>query len=527
MTGATGGRTTSGFRAGDGVTSVVAELQRALLPAGLPVLPEVVIAARYLAADRDRAAGGDWFDAITMPDGGVAVVVGDIVGHGVAATAAMGQLRAVLNELLVAEGRLDVVLERIDAFAARTPALRAATLALAVLDPADGGLQYTTCGHPPPLVVTGSRSTRFLRPAPGGPLGTGGPPAIATDRLARGELLLLYSDGLVERPGRPLADGLTELAAVASEATAGPPLPAGTPRGTAERLCQLTVERLTRAGYADDVTTLALERLARRLPEVHLTLPAAVGSLTVIRRAIGEWMAEACPADDDQDSVHMAVVEVVTNAIEHAYADREPGLIEFDLALRTDGQLECVVSDYGSWHAPDPAAPDRGNGLMVAEHMTDRMTISHPAESAGAADGAPTTVVRLLHRLSRPASLASEAVPDADPSPAWPRFGVQAMLTAGTAVARVRGPVDIATADEFLRRLLAACRGGTVPLVLDLTTVSYLASAGVSALFRLSDQIGRHKNRLDIVARRGSHVGDVLRIVGLSFSEPPTARAGA
>jgi len=527
VTGATGGSTTPGSPAGDDLRSVVADLQQALLPAALPVLPEAVIAARYLVAGQDQAAGGDWFDAIALSDGRVAVVVGDVVGHGVAATAAMGQLRAVLNELLLAERGLDVVLERIDAFAARTPALRAATLALAVLDPAEGGLEYATCGHPPPLVVTGSRSTRYLRPAPGGPLGTGRTPAIARDRLARSELLLLYSDGLVERPDSSLARRLTELAAVASKATASALPPAGASGSTAERLCQLTVERLTEAGRADDVTTLAVERLARRLPEVHLTLPAAVDSLTVIRQAIRDWMAEACPADDDQDGVHMAVVEVVTNAIEHAYADGEPGLIEFDLALRPDGQLECAVSDYGTWRAPDPAAVDRGNGLMVAGHMIDQMTISHPADADGAADGAPSTVVRLVRRLSRPATVTRDSAPDAGPRPAWPRFAVQAMLTAGTAVARVRGPVDIATADEFLRRLLAACRGGTVPLVLDLTTVSCLASAGVSALFRLSDQVGRHKSRLDIVAGRGSHVADVLRIAGLSFAESPSACASA
>lgn len=526
MTGATGGSTTPGSPAGHGLRSVVAELQQALLPTALPVLPEAAIAARYLVAGHDRAAGGDWFDAITLPDGRVALAVGDVVGHGVAATAAMGQLRAVLNELLLAEPGLDVVLKRIDAFAARTPALRAATLALAVLDPAEGGLEYATCGHPPLLVITGSR-TRYLPSAPSGPLGTGRPPASARDRLARTDLLLLYSDGLVERPGWSLASGLAELAAVASKATASAPLPAAGHQSTAERVCQLTVERLARAaGYADDVTTLAVERLARRLPEVHLTLPAAADSLTVIRRAIRDWMAEARPADDDQDGVHMAVVEVATNAIEHAYAG-EPGLIDFDLALRPDGQLECVVSDYGSWQAPDPAAADRGNGLMVAGQMIDRMTISHPADADDAARGAPSTMVRLVHQLSRPAALVREATPDAGPGPARPRFGVQAMLTAGTAVARVRGPVDIATADEFLRRVLAACRGGTLPLMLDLTTVSFLASAGVSALFRLSDQIGRHQNRLQIVAGRGSHVADVLQIVGLSFSESPPVRTSA
>ena len=120
---------------------IVAEFQEALLPTALPVLPQARIAARYLVAGHEQAAGGDWFDAIPLADGSVALIVGDVVGHGVAASAAMGQLRAVLAELLAAEKELAHVLERADAFAARTPALRAATLALVVLDPADGSLR--------------------------------------------------------------------------------------------------------------------------------------------------------------------------------------------------------------------------------------------------------------------------------------------------------------------------------------------------------------------------------------------------
>jgi serine phosphatase RsbU (regulator of sigma subunit) len=122
---------------------IVTELQEALLPTGLPVLPRARVAARYLVAGQDQAAGGDWFDAVTLASGAVALIVGDVVGHGVAASAAMGQLRAVLNELLIAEADLMNVLERADGFAARTPALRAATLAMAVLDPGDGTLRGT------------------------------------------------------------------------------------------------------------------------------------------------------------------------------------------------------------------------------------------------------------------------------------------------------------------------------------------------------------------------------------------------
>ena len=120
---------------------VVAELQQALLPAALPVLPGLSIAARYLVAAPDQAAGGDWFDVIPLPDGAVALVVGDVVGHGVAASAAMGQLRAVLGELLLETGDVQAALHRIDRMAKRPQALRATTVCVAVLDAASGALR--------------------------------------------------------------------------------------------------------------------------------------------------------------------------------------------------------------------------------------------------------------------------------------------------------------------------------------------------------------------------------------------------
>ena len=163
---------------------IVAELQEALLPTALPVLPRARIAARYLVAGHEQSAGGDWFDAIPLAGGGVALVVGDVVGHGVAASAAMGQLRAVLAELLVAETDLGRVLRRADAFAARIPALSTATLVLAVLDPAGGTLRYATCGHPPPLVIGVNGEARYLEGTGTGPLGTGSAPVLAVSALA-------------------------------------------------------------------------------------------------------------------------------------------------------------------------------------------------------------------------------------------------------------------------------------------------------------------------------------------------------
>ena len=496
----------------------VAELQEALLPTALPVLPRARIAARYLVAGQDQEAGGDWFDAVTLANGSVVLIVGDLVGHGVTASAAMGQLRAVLNELLTAEADLAKVLQRADAFAARTPELRAATLALAVLDPVGGTLQYTTCGHPPPMIVAadGSRSV-FLDGTGTGPLGTGSTPILATTTLRPGELVLLYSDGLIERPNRTISEGMAELAIVAADAVANRALPAGAAPSAAERVCQLTVELLTRTGYADDVTTLAAQRLAEPVPVLHLELPGRLDSVTTARRRLGEWFDRLDLAQDDRDALQLAVVEAVTNAVEHAYPPDRGGPVQVDAALCDDGHLECRVTDHGEWRPPDLALAYRGHGLMVAGHMVDDLVVSHPPGQSGDPSGALGTVVTLRRCLSRPAILASDASAHAARYAAEPPFGVDIGGDGTVPHAGVCGTVDITSADRLARQLLSACRGGTLPLTVDLSGVTHLASAGVRALYQVRERLTAHKQKLTLIAAPGSSAGIVLRLVRLPY----------
>ncbi len=509
------------------VTDRVAELQEALLPAALPVLPRARIAARYQAAGQEQSAGGDWFDAIPLADGSVALVVGDVVGHGVTAAAAMGQLRAVLTELLATEADLGQVLERTDAFAARRPALRAATLALTVLDPAAGTLCYTTCGHPPPLVIGVEGATRYLAGTGTGPLGTGSPPVLATSALAPGELVLLYSDGLVERPDLTIAEGMAELAVAAAAAVAeasGQAL-AGRAQGpgTAERVCQRTVELLTRTGHADDITALAAQRLADPVPALHLELPNERPSLTAARDAFAGWLSRLGAAAEDWEALHLALVEVYTNAIEHAYPRGEPGIIELEARLGDDGNVECRVTDHGRWRPPDPADADRGHGLMVAGQVIDHLLVSHPPAADGTA-GLPGTIVTLRHRLGRPAILACGHDSARAAQQAGPPFTVDTSIAESSAArALVRGPVDITTADQLARRLLSVSRGGTVPLVADLTGVTQLASAGVRALYAVSEQMAAQGQDLTLITAPGSaaHVVlDLVRLAHIAGNEP-------
>ena len=501
---------------------VVIALQEALLPKGLPVLPGARIAARYLVAGQDQATGGDWFDAVPLGDGRVALIVGDVVGHGVAASAAMGQLRAVLRHVLAVEPDLAAALGQLDGFAASDPALRAATLCVVVLCPADGAVCYATCGHPPPLVIATDGTARFLPASGAGPLGTGSVPVQGSAELAAGEVVLLYSDGLIGRPGRTLAEGMAELAVVAGDTVANRTLPAAAAAAPADRVCQLVVELLTRTGYTDDVTTLAAQRLTAPAGELTVELPAEPGSVIKMRRALDDWLHEIGVATADRQVVELAVTEAVTNAAEHAYPPRRPGIVRLEAWLGTDGFMEARVSDRGRWRVPDPRTRDRGQGLMLAAQLAGQLRVSHPPQEATAPPGSRGTIVTLRHRLHRLAVLASEAsavVPGRLASVPFAATLVAAGPGDGSPVTmRVTGPVDVTTAERFIGRLLSACRAGVLPLTVDLTGVTILASAGVRVLHEVWDQLTANGNALTLVAGPDSAAAAVLDIVCLPYT---------
>ena len=249
--------------------------------------------------------------------------------------------------------------------------------------------------------------------------------------------------------------------------------------------------------------------MARRAcPPLQLALPSTRSSLTTARDAFADWLSRLDATADDWEALHLAMVEVVTNAIEHAYPRDAPGIVGLDASLESDGSVACLVTDHGTWRPPDPADADRGHGLMVAGHVVDKLLVSHPVAGG--------TTVTLRHRLRRPAMLASGHQGEHAAYPAEPPFTVDTSIAAGsTARALVGGPVDIGTADLLARRLLSVSRGGTVPLVADLTGVTQLASAGVRVLYEVSEQLTVHGQELTLVTVRGSTAHLVLELVRL------------
>ncbi|PJI94457.1 SpoIIE family protein phosphatase [Luteimicrobium subarcticum] len=195
-------------------------LQRSLLPDVLPSVPGWTVDARYDAAGTGLV-GGDWYDVMPLRDGRVALVVGDVTGHGLDAAAAMGQLRNGLRSALVSAPDLAAALTQFGAVAAWTMAGQVATLAVVVLDPSDGTFEHAFLGHPPALVADRDRRTRWVDRGAGRPVGVGDLVVdVRRDRVPEGGVLILFTDGLVERRDESIVDGLDRLARVVAARSA-------------------------------------------------------------------------------------------------------------------------------------------------------------------------------------------------------------------------------------------------------------------------------------------------------------------
>ncbi|MEU0562301.1 SpoIIE family protein phosphatase [Dactylosporangium sp. NPDC006015] len=488
---------------------VITGLQRHLLPPGLPVLPSARIAASYLPADAGDAAGGDWFDAVPLAGRRVALVVGDVAGHGVAAAATMGQLRAVMQDRLDETGDPVAAIEAADRLACRVPEAHAATVCVAVLDLTGGALTYCTAGHPPPLVV-GPDTARYLPASGAGPLGTGARFAVATGRVEPHEVLLLYTDGIIERPGRTPAAATVELARVATDAAAGRGFDAPGD-SVVDRVCTQTLELLVReTGHTDDVTLLAAGRRVPA-PPLRLHLPAA-RSTTAVRDALTAWLAAHDAGEDDRLALAHAVVELTTNAYEHARPDTGDATVTLTADLHDDGRARIDVTDNGRWHErPRPGderfREDHGLGLAMTAAFADRLDI-HRCEH-----GTTATVHRRLSgsaRLLTADQISHGAVLAAHQAADLMRI-VEQPDSPGNRIA-VHGPLDARHATELRAELVRRTLGGTHRLTVDLTGVTHLASAAVAELYR-HRQDGSGPLRL--YAPAGSTAHHVLTLINL------------
>jgi serine phosphatase RsbU (regulator of sigma subunit)/anti-sigma regulatory factor (Ser/Thr protein kinase) len=337
-------------------------LQRSLLPTGLSYPSSVKVKHRYLPGSKLIEVGGDWYESIALPGARVALVIGDVAGHGVHAAVTMGRLRAAIHTLAGLELQPAEALQQLDelmqTLGQREPHF--ATCAYAVFDAVSGSCEVASAGHLSPLLVRPDGSSQFLDVPPAPPLGIGGGHIESRQfQVDDGSLFVLYTDGLVENRTRDIDDGLNRLRGVFGPGSTKRPL---------EDLCKATLAGVYADHQRDDIAVL-LARLSR-IPDGHHASWTLPGKPTSVRRAralvkgqLGKW-----ELTEWSHTTELLVSELVTNAL--AYASGE-----VSLRLILDRALVCEVYDDAAAMPRLRNADDddeSGRGLHVVSQLAQR-----------------------------------------------------------------------------------------------------------------------------------------------------------
>ncbi|MGW4564199.1 SpoIIE family protein phosphatase [Streptomyces sp. NPDC004561] len=338
--------------------NVADTLQDSMLPQVTPRMAGCDVATRYLPGTRLGRIGGDWFDTIKLSGSRTALVVGDVMGHGLNSAAMMGQLRTAVQTMAAMETPPAQLLRNLDDLARRLGDNYLATCLYAVYDPIRGELHLANAGHIPPVLVRAEDGGSELLELPtGAPIGVGGVPFEATRiEVAPGDRLVLCTDGLVEVRGSDIGEGLAALCESAAH-----------PAASMDDACDTIIRALnTRGGRKDDVALL-MARL-NGIPDDHVAEWSLGADPREVGRARGlvrdRLLAWGLP--QAVETARLLVSEVVTNAIRHAGSDRI-GL----RVVRTDALLFEVTDDEPALPAMLGAGPadESGRGLRVVSRL--------------------------------------------------------------------------------------------------------------------------------------------------------------
>ncbi|WP_329342472.1 SpoIIE family protein phosphatase [Streptomyces sp. NBC_00663] len=351
-------------------------LQRSLLPRSLPHTAAVLAASRYLPAAR-AGVGGDWFDVIPLSGMRVAMVVGDVVGHGIQASATMGRLRTAVRTLADIDLAPDELLTHLDDLVVRlsaeagtdgSPGEVGATCVYAVYDPVSRRCTLARAGHPTPLLIPPGGAPRQVDLPSGPPLGVGGLPFESAElELREGSVLAFYTDGLVESAERD-ADAGTALLGEALAAFSD----------SLDETCDRVLNTLLPPGGSTDDVALLLAR-TRGLPASQVAtwhIPADPSLVAPIRKQVVEQLG-TWGLSEASFTAELVVSELVTNAIRY-------GAHPIRLRLIHDATtLICEVSDT-SHTAPHlrraKTWDEGGRGLLLVAQLTQRWGSRHTAD---------------------------------------------------------------------------------------------------------------------------------------------------
>ncbi|MGZ4177422.1 MAG: SpoIIE family protein phosphatase [Solirubrobacteraceae bacterium] len=350
---------------------LVETLQRSLLPDRLPHHPRLELAARYLPSGLAPQIGGDWYDALELDRDRTAVMIGDVVGHGVRAATTMSELRNALRAFAVEGHSPGAALHQLDRVVHATfgPGMIATVLFL-IIDASKGVVSLSRAGHPPPALRTAGGEIRFLETGNTLPLGIDDRVAAeeAEYRVAPGDTLLLFTDGLVERRRESINTGFDRLRDAFTRAPAD-----------VEELCDYVLERtVSEQASHDDIAVLAVRVLGPPLGALELTLPAKAASVPLARHRLRVWLDENVPELDAlaRGDLEVAWSEACTNVIRHAYG---PVDATFDATAARDGDAVVLeVRDRGQWRPP--RGQHGGRGIALMRHLCEEVEVDRRSE---------------------------------------------------------------------------------------------------------------------------------------------------
>ncbi|WP_369194217.1 ATP-binding SpoIIE family protein phosphatase [Streptomyces djakartensis] len=346
--------------------STALALQHSLLPRGMPGQAAVEVAHRYLPSGSAAGIGGDWFDVIPLSGSRVALVVGDVVGHGIPSSATMGRLVTAVRTLADVDLPPDELLTHLDDLVTHLAsddlgdevAEVGATCLYAVYDPVARRLHLAAAGHPAPALVLPDGSARLIPMSAGPPLGVGGLPFEATElQLPEGSLVALYTDGLVEDRHRDVDHATDELCRTLT-----------VPADSLDALCDSVLKAVLPEEPSDDVALLLARTRALGADQVATwDITQDPAQVAVIRQAATDRLA-AWGLEETAFVTELVVSELVTNAIRY-------GAPPVQLRLIRDRALICEVSDGSSTspHLRRAHQDDEGGrGLLLVAQLTQR-----------------------------------------------------------------------------------------------------------------------------------------------------------
>jgi PAS domain S-box-containing protein len=356
-------------------------LQRAMLPAQLPLLEHVKFSASYSAASESQRVGGDFYDAFELPDGRVALTIGDVTGHGLQAAVIMGEIRQALRAAAFERAEPSAILDRASRLLVASGRTVFVTAIFGVLDTQTGRFAYSTAGHPPPLLFDGRRVIRLA--SSGLPIGLRDDDGVDFSLSLHAPCTLtLFTDGLMEF-ARDLDEGERRIEAAIRELD-----------GTeTEHLAAAIMKRVLGADEATDDIAILTATVDRFPTEIagderewrFLSTDARAAALA--RREIGELVAQH--RSSERYAAELAFGELIANAVRHA-----PGLVVARCRVAPTGVATIELDDAGSGFVPAPIPADlfaeTGRGLALLRWLTDDVVV-------GSAPGGGASVRVRLH----------------------------------------------------------------------------------------------------------------------------------